>query len=136
MEYLPEERVTKDTIQQIFEHAYIDVARDSEDDIIADAKFCKVFVLVNNETKSIDFITQFKPGGIISKRKIFEIVNKLNSEYRICRFVITDTLSLRVDYSLSFARGLVPYQVVEQFRRFDRVISQALEEKYANGIVG
>lgn len=135
VEFVEEQDVNKDRIEELFKRAYFTVFRDDDDDLVVDDDL-SVFVIVQESAKRILFLALIHANPEVGMARKLEVVNRINDEYAFCRVYVPSEKDdvLGADLELTFEGGIIPLHIVSLFRKFMGSVGDGLRE-HGKGIL-
>lgn len=124
------ENLSRELLKSVFDAAFMDVAFDSDGDIIV-KDGCKCYVLPDKDKRRILLLTQFgfKPSADESEKLM--CANKINAEYIMVRAYATDK-SLRFTYDIILDGGITRKAFVFAVKRFCTIPHAAVQDHGMN----
>ena len=130
---LEENQVTVQKLIEIFESAFMDVSNIE----INEGRFAVkgvefpffLVVTVDVERKVIRF-SDYNPLHRITTDEAAVLCNQANQKLALVRFYAFEhkgTVVAMCNYEMSYEKGLVPFQVVSNFRKFERGAGSAVQ---------
>lgn len=133
---LREDEVTTERIIKIFTGAFMDISDVEEGRFSVkgtDSTFA-IRITVDIERKAIRF-ADFTGLHRISEQEAALICNELNRTINLARFYATKTDDLVIyasEYDMTFEKGVIPYQIMSNFRWFDKIVAHVIRSHFAN----
>jgi hypothetical protein len=129
VEFVEEQDVNKDRIEELFKRAYFTVFRDDDDDLVVDDDL-SVFVFVKESAKRIRFLVLIHANPEVDMARKLEVVNRINDEYAFCRVYVPSEKEdvLGADLELTFEGGIIPLHIVSLLRKFMGSVGTGLRE--------
>ncbi|HEY9750269.1 MAG TPA: YbjN domain-containing protein [Allocoleopsis sp.] len=126
---LPENQVTRETLQRCFKSAFLKTEIDEDGDLRVQSDFgIHPFVMIDEDRKLIKFMSLFSLKENIPEEDKLKLVNKLNDDVILVRFSVNQPDLLVADYYLFYEEGISTYQIIHTFKRFAKITVQAIEE--------
>ena len=134
-EILAENEVNIDSVENLFRTAFLPVERQSDGDlIIRDESGVKTHIRLEPDKKVITYFSIWGLKESIGEAAKLQFANSLNDKLLMVRFCIPRPNILWCDYQFYYVGGLVPYQVIHNYRRFVTICGGAVERD-SQGIV-
>ena len=127
-----ENQITTLKLVEIFQSAFMDVSDITEDRFLVKGVQFPFTMHVNlaSERKMISF-TDYNPLHRISLSGAAELCNEANKRFTLARFYayeIKTSLVATCQYEMSFEKGIIPYQLISNFRMFERIAGTAIQD--------
>lgn len=134
-DYLEEQEVSPQTVQRLFDAAFLKPKLRENGSIMIVEGGVKVLVILDEEKKLISYLCLWgiKPGTPELKR--LRLVNALNDELIMVRFSTHGPTTLVCDYQVSYERGIAPFAIVNNYRVFARVVKGAIATRDHDDII-
>ena len=134
-EILAENEVNTDSVENLFRAAFLPVERQSDGDLIVrDESGVRTHIRVELDKKIITFFSIWGLKENVDETEKLRFVNGLNDKLLMVRFCMPRTNILWCDYQFYYVGGLIPYQVIHNYRRFVTICGGAAERD-TQGIV-
>ena len=128
---LDEQQVTTPKLIEIFQGAYMDVS-DAEESRFSVKGIQFPFllgVMLDKERKVVRF-TDYNRLHRVTQQQAALLCNEANRSFMLARFYAFEhegAIMAATQYDMSFEKGLIPYQVISNFRFFERVAGAAVQ---------
>lgn len=126
-DFLQEEELSVDTLAKIFKRAFIKTSVDEDGDIVAVWSDARIWVILDEKRKFISFLMRYGFKEDANESLKLELVNTMNSNYLLTRFKANGK-TLSADYWLSYEEGILPYQLINSFKRFANIVPEAVSK--------
>lgn len=135
---IPREEMTAEKLLEIFRNAYMDAGIDAEGDLHIEIEGRKMWVksLRGQSLMTVSVGYGLKPGT--SRSSALELANRINDNLVFIRACIPSGFSspsLWLDHFIDITGGVTGQEVVDEVRRFRRLISSISDEDTDNLLI-
>jgi hypothetical protein len=123
---LGESDVTALKLRALCQAALIKCEIDSDGDLKIEDDGMKSFVRVDTDKKLLSFFSIWPLRKSVTELEKLQLLNTLNKDLILVRFYMHDATTLVCDYQLPYDNGILPFQVVNAYRRFAKVTRGAI----------
>lgn len=135
-ELLPEEQMSVDLLERIFQSAFLRTERDEDGDLLVrDESGVNTFVRVDSERRIVTFFSLWGLKERFSDEDKLRLANELNDELVVVRFTVRSPRVLWCDHQFLFAGGMSPLTIIATYHRFVSVCRE-VPRRDILGIVG
>lgn len=124
---LAESQVNSSSLAEVFSAAFMDVSDLDSDSFRVNGEKLTIVVELDHQRKYIKFCVLNRLQNInLDEASI--ILNKMNFEYIFAKFCAIEhagCLYFTSHYFMSYKKGLMKYQLVDNFRNFEKVTLEA-----------
>lgn len=122
---IPEDQVTAETVATIFEHAYMEVSEKAATRF--SVKGIQFPFLLGVRVDDSRKLIRFADYNRIYRATLEEaaiLSNQANSSFAMARFYAfmhEGAVMITTEYDMTFEKGIIPYQIISNFRYLERV---------------
>lgn len=125
MRRLAEWSVSRERIEALLSAASLPHYRDQDGDIVVNLYGEDVWILLNAERTLLRFVKVLEVKPAVPDDALNTVLRQLNNGYDVVRFRCFIDGFICADYSMSYANGLSPQQVVEMLQGFTSTVQMA-----------
>ena len=131
---IPEEQVNTARVAEIFEQAFMDVSERAEGRFsVKGVAFPFILVVkIDDERKVIRF-SDFNRLHRITRQEAALLCDEANNQYILARFYTflhQDAIMVTAEYDMSYEKGVIPFQIISNFRLFERIAGSAVRDLF------
>lgn len=122
-EFLNENDVNTNSLVKILESAYIEIDNIDEDTISVVLDILAIHISLNEEKKSINFLSFFQLPeniNIVMASEKINLFNRLLDFGKFCLEEEDNATYIVGRYAFSYKKGLIPFQFIDYLRVFDK----------------
>jgi hypothetical protein len=122
------ENLSQELLKFVFNHAYIDVYVDKDDDLYIDEEVRCYILISDNKKDRIRLLSVFGfvPESVLLER--LECANRINDEFTLIRAAVTANDTLTIDYDIYIRGGITRKNFIQTVKRFCSIPRQAIRE--------
>lgn len=124
------EQLSNKLIFNILQAAYMRTERASDDkDVVVHMRSgIRYLGVFTKRSGSLNFFTLVSLRDNLDANNKLELVNKLNLDSAMAKFVLTEDSLLWVGYDLLTEEGLTPLQILNCLTRFDSIVASVIDD--------
>ena len=129
---LEEEQVVVPKLVEIFESAFMEVGSGEEGHFSVKGILFPFFlgVMIDQERKVVRF-TDYNRLHRVTQPQAALMCNEATRRFMLARYYAFDhegAIMAAAQYEMSFEKGLIPFQLISNFRLFERVVGSAVQD--------
>ncbi len=133
---IPDNQITVNMLKTCFEQSALQAEIDSDGDLkITEGEF-KSFIRVDEERKILTIFALYGLKASAPEIQKLRLINRLNDKIIVVRFSMPNPTTLWCDLQFSIEGGLTPFYIINTYRLFARVVSQAVAQQDVDDVVG
>lgn len=128
---ITEDQVVPSELVKIFNSAFIDTSDIRQDKFTVQMDRIIVYVILEPEFKFIRYSFHSRLNNI-SLEDASTITNKMNNEFRMlmfCSVEIEGNVFILVSYTMSYKKGMIKYQLVDNIKLFEKIAVDAIVDR-------
>jgi hypothetical protein len=126
-EVVSEQEVNLDKLEGLFKGAFLRTEREKDELVIRDESGVKTFVKIDEGKKMITFYSVWRLKEQFPEAAHLKFANGLNNGLILVRFSVPIPNILWCDYQFFYEGGIMPYQIVHNYKRFVSVCIGAVQ---------